>query len=242
MKLTIVALSYFKKYVQREIAQASGVSIYKPLQGWRHLRKRNWIYDENRPWTDAAKDANLPGKRLTELIEPISESEWKIFKGDRVQILAGIDKGKQGLVCTTIKERNWCYVEGLNCIFKWVGKSATNPGVITKVEKPLLVTSEISLLDPSDLQPTEVEWRYDDDGNRVRVSLRSGRVIPISKKALDLAEDFVDKNEYLEQSWDTREKDLLKVTFKPLSKSFEQDIMDSLGIKETRKRAPNFHY
>lgn len=37
------------------------------------------------------------------------------------------------------------------------------------------------------------------DGNRVRVSVRSGRIIPISKKALDEAEDMVDKNDYIGQ-------------------------------------------
>lgn len=84
MRLTTIALGYFKKYVEREIAKASGYSIYKPIQGWRHVRKRKWIYDENRPWTDAAKEANLPGKRLNVLVEPIPESEWKVFKGDRV--------------------------------------------------------------------------------------------------------------------------------------------------------------
>ena len=84
MRLTVVALGYFKKYVQREIAKSSGVSVKTPVQGWRHVRKRDWIYGENRPWTDAAKDANLPGKKFREVIEPISESEWKIFKGDRV--------------------------------------------------------------------------------------------------------------------------------------------------------------
>ncbi|KAH9520268.1 hypothetical protein Btru_060396 [Bulinus truncatus] len=83
MRLTLIVCGYFKKYVEREIAQASGISVYKPIQGWRHLRKRKWIYDENRPWTDAAKEANFPGKKLTELIEPVPESEWKIFKGDR---------------------------------------------------------------------------------------------------------------------------------------------------------------
>ncbi|RUS80377.1 hypothetical protein EGW08_011874 [Elysia chlorotica] len=242
MRLTLVALGYFKKYVQREIAKASGVSVYTPIQGWRHVRKRDWIYGENRPWTDAAKEANLPGKRLREVIEPIPESEWKIFKGDRVQILKGIDKGKQGLVCTIIKERNWCYVEGLNCSYKWVNKSASSPGFLSKVEKPLLVTTEVSLLDPSDLQPTETEWRYDEDGQRVRVSARSGRVVPLSDRALNEAEDMVDKNAYVEQSWDTKEKELTKVTFTPKAMSFEEDIMDSMGIKEDRERAPNYYY
>lgn len=28
-------------------------------------------------------------------------------------------------------------------------------------------------------KPTEVEWRYTEEGERVRVSLRSGRIIPL---------------------------------------------------------------
>lgn len=242
MRLTVVSLNYFKKYVQREIAKASGVSIFNPIQGWRHVRKREWIYGENRPWTDAAKEVNLPGKKLREYIEPISDSEWKIYKGDRVQILKGIDKGKQGIVCAIIKERNWCYVEGLNCSYKWVNRSASSPGVLSKIEKPLLVTTEVSLLDPSDLQPTDTEWRFDEDGKRVRVSMRSGRVVPMSERAINESEDMIDKSAYLEQSWDTKEKELTKVTFRPKIMSFEEDIMDSMGIKEDRKRAPNFYY
>ena len=87
MRLTVVTCSYFKKYVQREIAKATGYSIYKPLQGWRHRRKREWIYTENPPWTDAGKDANKPKMKLQEFIEPIAASQWKIFKGDRVSFL-----------------------------------------------------------------------------------------------------------------------------------------------------------
>ena len=34
----------------------------------------------------------------------------------QVEILVGKDKGKQGLVNCIIKERNWVYVEGLNCV------------------------------------------------------------------------------------------------------------------------------
>jgi len=41
----------------------------------------------------------------------------------QVEILVGKDKGKQGLVNCIIKERNWVYVEGLNCVcldFDWI--------------------------------------------------------------------------------------------------------------------------
>ena len=86
MRLTVITFNYFKKYVQREIAKATGVSVYKPFQGrWREIRKSKWYYDENRPWTDAAKAANAPMKRnKSYILEPIADEEWTIFKGDRV--------------------------------------------------------------------------------------------------------------------------------------------------------------
>ena len=34
----------------------------------------------------------------------------------QVEILVGKDKGKQGLINCIIKERNWCYIDGLNCV------------------------------------------------------------------------------------------------------------------------------
>ncbi len=40
-------------------------------------------------------------------------------------------------------------------------------------EKPLLVTTDIALVDPADEQPTEVEWRFTEDGERVS-SIKKG--------------------------------------------------------------------
>ena len=84
MRLTPILFSYYSKYVQREIAKATGYSIYKPVQGWRHVRKRNWIYSENPPWSDKAKELNHGPATLKELVEPIPESQWFIHRGDRV--------------------------------------------------------------------------------------------------------------------------------------------------------------
>lgn len=36
------------------------------------------------------------------------------FRGDRVEIMVGKDKGKQGIVSQVIQERNWVFVDGLN--------------------------------------------------------------------------------------------------------------------------------
>lgn len=50
-----------------------------------------------------------------------------------------------------LQERNWVIVEGLNCKLKNVGKTKDFPGMWIKSERPLLVTNEVSLVDPADL-------------------------------------------------------------------------------------------
>ena len=39
-----------------------------------------------------------------------------VFSFLQVQILTGIDKGKQGIVEKIVKENNWVFVEGLNIV------------------------------------------------------------------------------------------------------------------------------
>lgn len=68
-----------------------------------------------------------------------------------MEILTGRDKGKQGLVVQVFQERNWVIVEGLNTELLTMGKTKDFPGVVIPEEKPLLVTTDVALIDPSDL-------------------------------------------------------------------------------------------
>lgn len=45
-------------------------------------------------------------------------------------------------------------------------------------------------------EPTEIEWRYKEDGRKVRVSTRTGRIIPKPVGADELG-DFVTPATYL---------------------------------------------
>lgn len=73
-------------------------------------------------------------------VESISEN-WSYFKGDRVEVLVGKDKGKQGIVKQVIQERNWVIVEGLNWHYRKIAddESKNYAGVMIKSEAPLLV-------------------------------------------------------------------------------------------------------
>lgn len=103
------------------------------------------------------------------------------------------------------------------------------------------VTSDIKLVDPADLTPTEFEWRFSEDGKRIRVSLRTGREIPIPASNEETY-DYKMKSAYYEREKDTKATDAEKITFYPKLKTFEMDIMDELGIKEDRVPAKTYWY
>lgn len=99
----------------------------------------------------------------------------------------------------------------------------------------------MALVDPSDLQPTEFQWRYTEEGDRVRVSLRSGRVIPIPASAEETY-DYKHPLQYIERPKDTKADMASAITFEPKLKTFEMDIMDEMDIKEDRIPKPTLWY
>ncbi|PIK55831.1 putative 39S ribosomal protein L24, mitochondrial [Apostichopus japonicus] len=142
---------------------------------WQRVN-RFYRFVMSRPWTIQAQIANLPGKeRKKVFVEPVKE--WKLMKGDLVEILKGKDKGKTGTIIDIIMERNWVIVEGLNCHYRRIGKMEGFKGTYVASEAPLL-HRDVALIDPSDNQQTGVEIRYNEAGDEVRVSTRTGRIIP----------------------------------------------------------------
>lgn len=166
---------------------------------------------------------------------------WIYFRGDRVEVLVGRDKGKQGIVTQIFQERNWVIVEGLNCHHRCVGAEKDFPGVLIKSESPLLVTSQVKLIDPVDLQAADVEWRFTEEGEKVRVSLRSGRIIPIPKMNQE-TKDFKSESTYVAKAKDTESPIVTEITFKPKLSTFEMDIMKSMGIEEDRVPRKTYWY
>lgn len=204
------------------------------------IKRKKFRFTTNRPWTGQFRNQNMPGSlRKKVFVEPIKD--WNFFKGDRVEVLVGKDKGKQGIVTSIIAERNWVFVEGLNTHFRAVGKKKDFPGVILKSEAPLLVTNQVALVDPSDLQATPVEWRYTEEGERVRVSTKSGRIIPIPK-ANDETSDYKDKKIYIEREKDTLAEAASEITFEPTLETFEMRVLRDMGITEDRIPKKTYWY
>jgi large subunit ribosomal protein L24 len=102
----------------------------------------------------------------------------KIRKGDKVRVLAGKDKGRDGLVTMAFPDRDKVIVEGVNIAKRHTKpRSAEDPGGIIDKEMPIHV-SNVAVLSPKDDKPTRVGYRVDDDGTKVRVCRRTGVEIP----------------------------------------------------------------
>ncbi|XP_076609912.1 large ribosomal subunit protein uL24m [Chaetodon auriga] len=200
---------------------------------------KNYRYGTNRPWTVAAKRMNPPGtKRRKVFVEPMAARDWSVFKGDMVEILKGKDKGKQGKVIQVFRHRNWVILEGLNTHYRYIGKTEDYSGAYVASEAPLLV-HDVTLIDPSDRKPTEVEWKYTEQGERVRVSLRTGRIIP---KPVVERRDGIIPEQWKDGPKDTSPEDALGKTYVPSLKTLEEEVMEKMGIQENRRHRRSYWY
>ena len=66
----------------------------------------------------------------------------KVKVGDKVKVLAGKDKGKEGRVLVTLKKKDRVVVEGVNIVKKHMKPSRMNEtGGILEVENPIHVSN-----------------------------------------------------------------------------------------------------
>ncbi|MCZ8280529.1 MAG: 50S ribosomal protein L24 [Acetobacteraceae bacterium] len=101
----------------------------------------------------------------------------KIRKGDRVQVLTGRDKGRQGEVIRVMPTEDRALVQGINLVKRHQKATVIgNPGGITEKESPIHL-SNLALLDPKSGKPTRVGFKMLEDGKKVRVARASGEVL-----------------------------------------------------------------
>lgn len=72
----------------------------------------------------------------------------KIKKGDKVKIILGKDRGKEGKVAFVLAKAGKVFVEGVNLYKRHVKKQGTIEGGIINIPKPLNV-SNVSLVCPN---------------------------------------------------------------------------------------------
>jgi large subunit ribosomal protein L24 len=102
----------------------------------------------------------------------------KIKKGDRVRVLSGKDRGKEGVVMRALPNEGKVIVDGVNIAKKHQKPTRMDQaGGIVHKDMPIDV-SNVAVIDPSDGKPTRVGYRLDADGTKTRISRRTGTEIP----------------------------------------------------------------
>ena len=97
----------------------------------------------------------------------------KIRKGDEVQVLAGKDVGKTGVVTRVINAADRVIVDGVNMVKKHQrATKATMQGGIIDKEMPIHI-SNVGILCGKCKKATRIGYRFDGD-NKIRVCRKCG--------------------------------------------------------------------
>ena len=101
-------------------------------------------------------------------------SAIKIKKGDTVQVITGIDKGKEGKVVSVDAKKNRVVVEGVNMVSKHTKPNAQNQnGGIIRMEAPIHISNVMYVHKG---KPTKIGYKIE-DGKKHRVAKSTGDVI-----------------------------------------------------------------
>ena len=99
----------------------------------------------------------------------------KLKKGDRVVVLKGKDRGKEGLVMRVMPKDNMVIVEGVNIARKHQKQTrATMQAGIIEKDMPIHA-SNVAVV--SQGRPSRVGYRIEADGTKVRIAKRTGEVL-----------------------------------------------------------------
>ena len=96
--------------------------------------------------------------------------------GDKVVVIAGKDKGKEGNIVKVLRDENKVVVEGINIVKKHVKPNGQTAGSIASVEAPIHA-SNVMIKDPKTGKPTRIGHTVDKKGKKVRVTKKSNEIL-----------------------------------------------------------------
>ena len=92
--------------------------------------------------------------------------------GDKVVVISGKDKGKEGKITHVLRSENRVVVEGVNIVKKHVKGNGQTTGSINEVEAPIHA-SNVMIVDPKTKKPTRIGHSVNKDGKKIRVAKKS---------------------------------------------------------------------
>lgn len=98
----------------------------------------------------------------------------KIKKGDKVKVISGKDRGKEGTVLSVIRNDRKVIVSGINMVTLFEKKKAEDKkGGLKKIEGPINV-SKLMVVNPDNSKPSRVGFKVEDD-KKVRIFKNSSK-------------------------------------------------------------------
>lgn len=101
----------------------------------------------------------------------------KIKKGDKVKIISGKDRGKEGKILQVLRDKNKVVVEGLNLLIKHVRpRRAGEKGQRIQFPAPLDI-SNVMLICPKCNKQIRVGYKILENNKKVRVCKKCKEII-----------------------------------------------------------------
>lgn len=97
--------------------------------------------------------------------------------GDKVVVITGSNKGKEGKIIKTLKKENRVIIEGVNIIKKHKKGNGQETGGILEIEAPIHA-SNVMLIDSKTKKRTRIGHTIDEKTNKkIRISKKSNEKI-----------------------------------------------------------------
>ncbi len=93
-------------------------------------------------------------------------------KGDKVVVIAGSSKGKEGQITNVLRAENKVIVEGVNIVKKHMKGNGQTAGSIVEMEAPINA-SNVMMIDPKTKKRTRIGHTVDKKGKKIRVAKKS---------------------------------------------------------------------
>lgn len=101
----------------------------------------------------------------------------KLKTGDKVVVIAGANKGKEGKITRVLRDKDKVIIEGVNIRKKHIKpKNNNGTGEIVEREAPIHV-SNVAMIDPKTKKATRIKYDFDKNGKKIRVAKKSNEKI-----------------------------------------------------------------
>jgi len=96
--------------------------------------------------------------------------------GDKVVVIAGKDKGKEGNITKVLRAENKVIIGGINVAKKHIKPNGQTAGSIVDTELPIHA-SNVMIFDPKTKKPSKIGHTTDKNGKKIRISKKSNSIL-----------------------------------------------------------------